>query len=87
MVNPLSGQSALFCPTVLFYCLTPNYFTCQGESGATQWVKCALLEKKIHDSFYHTFYEIIKSTKQTQSEYKKQEETRFNSNISNLLQV
>ena len=81
-------QSALFCPTVLFYCLTPNYFTCQGESGATQWVKCASTRKKIHDSFYHTtISEIIKSTKQTQSEYKKQEETRFNSNISNLLQV
>jgi hypothetical protein len=82
-------QSALFCPTVLFYCLTPNYFTCQGESGATQWVKCALLEKKSMTAFIisTTISEIIKSTKQTQSEYKKQEETRFNSNISNLLQV
>ena len=32
--NPLSGNAPYF---ILLLCLTPDDFTCQGESAATQW--------------------------------------------------
>ena len=42
-------QCTLICPTLLFYCLTPDDFTHQWENAATQWV---MESQYIHPFWY-----------------------------------
>ena len=47
LINRLCDNAPYF---IILLCLTPDDFTCQGESAATQWVKqticpCTLLTK------------------------------------------